>query len=124
MSHAGGADNPYSMGIANFVSNFELSSVPNEVKHRAKLLFLDSIGCGLYGARLEWTQKLIAALQKVDHTKSCSVLAGQERLGALHAALINGTQIQGFELDDVHRKGVLHVGAVTLPLFSLAGVKF
>ena len=121
MSHAGAVDNRYSMGIANFVSNFELSNVPNEVKHRAKLLFLDSIGCGLYGARLEWTQKLIAALQKVDHTKSCSVLAGQERLGALHAALINGTQIQGFELDDVHRKGVLHVGAVTLPpLFSLA----
>ena len=28
MSHAGGADNPYSMGIANFVSSFELSSVP------------------------------------------------------------------------------------------------
>ena len=121
MSHAGGVDNRYSMGIANFVSNFELSNVPNEVKHRAKLLFLDSIGCGLYGSRLEWTQKLITALQKVDHTKSCSVLAGQERLGALHAALINGTQIQGFELDDVHRKGVLHVGAVTLPpLFSLA----
>ena len=121
MSHAGAVDNRYSMGIAHFVSNFELSNVPNEVKHRAKLLFLDSIGCGLYGARLEWTQKLIAALQKVDHTKSCSVLAGQERLGALHAALINGTQIQGFELDDVHRKGVLHVGAVTLPpLFSLA----
>ena len=121
MSYAGAVDNRYSMGIANFVSNFELSNVPNEVKHRAKLLFLDSIGCGLYGARLEWTQKLIAALQKVDHTESCSVLAGQERLGALHAALINGTQIQGFELEDVHRKGVLHVGAVTLPpLFSLA----
>ena len=32
-----------------------------------------------------------------------------------HAALINGTQVQGFELDDVHREGILHVGAVTLP---------
>ena len=28
---------------------------------------------------------------------------------------VNGTQVQGFELDDVHRKAVLHVGAVTLP---------
>src|SRR4249920_3670237 len=27
----------------------------------------------------------------------------------------NGTQVQGFELDDVHREGVLHVGAVVLP---------
>ena len=32
-----------------------------------------------------------------------------------HAALVNGTQVQGFELDDVHRTAVLHVGAVTLP---------
>src|SRR5207302_8135214 len=26
-----------------------------------------------------------------------------------------GTQVQGFELDDVHRVGVMHCGAVTLP---------
>ena len=121
MGHAGGIGNPYSMGIANFVSSFDLLSVPDNVKHRAKLLFLDSIGCGLYGARLEWTRKLIAAITKVDQTKSCSLLAGLEKMGPLHAALVNGTQIQGFELDDVHRKGVLHVGAVTLPpLFALA----
>src|SRR5260370_10947962 len=36
-------------------------------------------------------------------------------LSSPHAALVNGTQVQGFELDDVHRQGVLHVGAVTLP---------
>ena len=121
MGLAGGVYNPYSMGIANFVSKFELSSVPHEVKHRAKLLFLDSIGCGLYGASLEWTKKLIAAITKIDQNQHCSLLAGLERMGPLHAALVNGTQIQGFELDDVHRKGVLHVGAVTLPpLFSLA----
>ena len=121
MGLAGGVYNPYSMGIANFVSKFELSSVPHEVKHRAKLLFLDSIGCGLYGASLEWTKKLVAAITKIDQNQHCSLLAGLERMGPLHAALVNGTQIQGFELDDVHRKGVLHVGAVTLPpLFSLA----
>src|SRR6202030_4135164 len=38
-----------------------------------------------------------------------------QRLSSPHAALVNGTQVQGFELDDVHREGVLHVGAVTLP---------
>jgi 2-methylcitrate dehydratase PrpD len=38
-----------------------------------------------------------------------------QRLSAPHAALANGTQVQGFELDDVHRQGVLHVGAVVLP---------
>jgi 2-methylcitrate dehydratase PrpD len=36
-------------------------------------------------------------------------------LSSPHATLVNGTQIQGFELDDVHRQAVLHVGAVALP---------
>ncbi len=40
-----------------------------------------------------------------------------------HAALVNGTQVQGFELDDVHRKAVLHVGAVTLPAADRGGGK-
>jgi len=33
--------------------------------------------------------------------------------------LILGMLVQGFELDDVHRVGVLHVGAVTLPALGL-----
>ena len=38
-----------------------------------------------------------------------------QKLSSTNAALVNGTQVQGFELDDVHRVGVLHCGAVTLP---------
>jgi aconitate decarboxylase len=37
---------------------------------------------------------------------------------------VNGTQVQGFELDDVHRAGVLHVGAVVLPaLIAIAELR-
>src|SRR5213075_2650872 len=47
-----------------------------------------------------------------------------EHLSAPHAALANGTQVQSFELDDVHRAGVLHVGAVVLPaLLAVAELK-
>ena len=46
------------------------------------------------------------------------------RLSAPHAALANGTLVQSFELDDVHRAGVLHVGAVTLPpLIAIAELR-
>jgi len=46
------------------------------------------------------------------------------RLSAPHAALANGTQVQSFELDDVHRAGVLHVGTVVLPaLIAVAELK-
>jgi len=108
-------DNPYTARIAQFVSALEYEDVPAEVRTRIKLLILDSIGCALYGADLEWSRILQRTLGALDSTQACRVWGTSQMLSAPHAALINGTQVQGFELDDVHRQGVLHVGAVVLP---------
>jgi 2-methylcitrate dehydratase PrpD len=109
------ADNRYTRGIAEFVSGLRYDAVPGEVRERAKLLMLDALGCALYGARLEWCRILQRTLAKLDRSTDCAVWGTKQRLSAPHAALVNGTQVQGFELDDVHRQGVLHVGAVVLP---------
>jgi len=66
-------------------------------------------------SQLEWCRILQATLTALDSTPTTSVWGTPLRLSSPHAALANGTQVQGFELDDVHRQGVLHVGAVTLP---------
>ncbi len=108
-------DNPYTRGIAEFVSGLEYGAIPREVRERAKLLILDALGCALYGARLPWCRILQRTLAKLDRSAACAVWGTPRRLSAPHAALANGTQVQGFELDDVHRQGVLHVGAVVLP---------
>jgi 2-methylcitrate dehydratase PrpD len=115
MSHDATTDNPYTRGIAQFVSTLRYEAVPDEVRSRIKLLMLDSLGCALYGADLEWTRILQETLSKIDTTGACTVWGTRKKLSAPHAALVNGTQVQGFELDDVHRAGVLHVGAVVLP---------
>jgi 2-methylcitrate dehydratase PrpD len=115
MAHDAPSDNPYTRGIAEFVSNLTYDAIPEDVRSRIKLLMLDSLGCALYGADLEWTRILQDTLGKVDTTRSCSVWGTNKKLSAPHTALVNGTQVQGFELDDVHRAGVLHVGAVVLP---------
>ena len=115
MAHDAGSDNPYTRGIAEFVSNLQYDAIPQEVRTRIKLLMLDSLGCALYGADLEWTRILQETLAKVDNTRSSAVWGTNLKLSGPHAALVNGTQVQGFELDDVHRAGVLHVGAVVLP---------
>ncbi len=114
-------DNPYTRGMASFISNVSLEDVPDDVRERLKLLILDALGCALYGADLEWTRILIATLSAVDETRTTGLWGTSRRLSPLNAALVNGTMVQGFELDDVHRNGVLHVGAVTLPaLIALA----
>jgi len=124
MSHEASQDNPYTRGIAEFVSGLKYEAIPEEVRHRLKLLMLDALGCALYGADLEWCRILQDALSKVDSTRECGVWGTKKKLSAPHAALANGTAVQGFELDDVHRAGVLHVGAVVLPaLIPIAELK-
>lgn len=115
MSDHGKVDNVHTRRIAEFVSGLTYDAVPQEVRERIKLLILDSLGCALYGARTTWCEILQRTLSEVDQTRTTSVWGTNVRLSSPHAALVNGTQVQGFELDDVHRQGVLHVGAVTLP---------
>jgi aconitate decarboxylase len=113
------ADNRYTRGLADFASGLRYERIPEEVRARLKLLMLDSLGCALFGARLEWSRILRRTLTAVDASRGATLWGSDERLSAPHAALVNGAAVQGFELDDVHRQGVLHVGAVTLPaLFS------
>ena len=116
--------NPYSRGLAEFVAGLRYEDVPAAVRERLKLLILDALGCALYGADLEWCRILRRTLTGVDESTACAVWGTNERLCAPHAALANGTQVQSFELDDVHRAGVLHVGAVVLPaLIAIAELR-
>src|SRR5262252_949690 len=105
----------YTRGIAAFVSNLTYERIPSAVISRIKLLMLDAFGCAIFGTGLEWSRILVDTLAGLDTTRECRVWGTCQRLSAPHAALANGTLVQSFELDDVHRAGVLHVGAVTLP---------
>ena len=115
MAEHGNTDNVHTRRIAEFVSRLTYEQIPAEVRERIKLLILNSLGCAIYGANLEWCRILRGTLEKLDATRTTSIWGTNARLSSDHAALVNGTQVQGFELDDVHRKAVLHVGAVTLP---------
>jgi aconitate decarboxylase len=119
MAHAT-ADNPQTRGLAEFISGLRYAQIPAEVRTRLKLLMLDSLGCAIYGAGLQWSRMLRRTLAAVDTSRGATLWGTAERLSAPHAALVNGTAVQGFELDDVHRQGVLHVGAVTLPALFAA----
>ncbi len=114
MSRAG-TGNEYTRAVAEFVAGLRYEDVPVAVFERLKLLILDSLGCGLYGAGQKWSTILRETITRYDTSASVGIWGTDARSSAPHAALINGTQVQGFELDDVHRQGVLHVGAVTLP---------
>jgi 2-methylcitrate dehydratase PrpD len=108
-------DNPYTWAVASFISGLRYEALPPEVVKRAKLLILDALGCGIFGSTPEHSQILIGALSKLDRSTECGVWGTRQRLSAPHAALANGSLIQGFELDDTHALGSVHIGSGALP---------
>jgi aconitate decarboxylase len=118
MAQPATGQNPHTRRIAAFVSQLRYEQIPSTVCERLKLLVLDSLGCAIYGAHLEWCRILRETLEQSDKTRDASIWGTDRKLSSVHATLVNGTQVQGFELDDVHREGILHVGAVTLPALA------
>ena len=56
----------YTKDLALFVADLRFEDIPAEVVSRAKLLILDGIGCGLYGATKEWSRIMVGTLSKLS----------------------------------------------------------
>src|SRR5687767_6390859 len=116
--------NPYTRGMASFVSRLRYEDIPAEVISRIKLLLIDSLGCGIYGSVPAHSKILIKALTKLDTTAACSIWGTPHRVSAPHAALVNGSMVQGFELDSMHSRAIMHIGSETIPaLVAVAELK-
>jgi aconitate decarboxylase len=111
--------------IAGFVSSLEYKDLSSEVVDHLYLCLLDTLGCGMYGSRLPWGQKLVKAISGMTNDN------GSEGVGIFgndcskfspdHAALINGTLIHSFEYDDLHKTAVIHPGAEVIPVLLALG---
>ncbi len=124
MNQTAKMENPYTRGMAAFVANLRYEDIPEEVRARIKLLLLDTLGCGIYGSLPAHSKILIRTMAKVDESKACAVWGTRNRLSAPHAALVNGSMTQGFELDSMHSRAIMHIGSETVPaLVAAAEVK-
>ena len=55
MAEHSSTDNVHTRKIAEFVSGVRYEQIPADVRERLKLLLiLNSLGCAIYGANLEW----------------------------------------------------------------------
>jgi aconitate decarboxylase len=100
--------------LAAFASSLELHDIPTDVVDHAKLSMLDTAGCGLQGATLEWS-RIIQRLSATEGASGHSTVWGTaRRTSPIQAAWLNATAVHGFEFDDVHMGGMFHPGAVTL----------
>ncbi|MBZ4560347.1 MmgE/PrpD family protein [Mycobacterium avium subsp. hominissuis] len=110
--------------LATWVAELTLDDVPPPVVDRAKHLLLDGIGCALVGAQLPWSRIATDAVLALEGSGDSIVIGTGRRTSAPAAAVLNGTFIQGFELDDFHPLAPLHSCSLLIPaLLSTAAAR-
>ena len=106
----------YTCQIADFAANLRLADIPKDVIVRAKRIMLDGLGCGLYASHLKWIDILAGVVKQLEPQGGQASIWGRgETASATNAALINGTMVQGFELDDAHSTASIHSCSTVLP---------
>jgi 2-methylcitrate dehydratase PrpD len=110
--------------LATWVADLALADVPPHVVERAKHLLLDGIGCALVGAQLPWSRIATEAVLGLESPGGTVVIGTGHTTSAPAAAVLNGTFIQGFELDDFHPLAPLHSCSLLIPaMLSTASVR-
>jgi 2-methylcitrate dehydratase PrpD len=101
--------------LVALLSSLTLDKLPASTVANARWCFLDSLGCGLFGADKEWTRILAAEIESDGAQGRCSVFGSSTPAAAPAAALCNGTASHGFELDDLLDEAIVHPGAIVVP---------
>src|SRR6478736_9192455 len=101
--------------LAMWVRGVTLADVPDRTVERAKYLLLDGLGCALIGAQLPWSRTATKAVLDIDGRGDTVVIGTGRTASAPAAAVLNGTFIQGFELDDFHPIAPLHSCSQLIP---------
>jgi 2-methylcitrate dehydratase PrpD len=101
--------------LATWIANLTLDRVPQNVVERAKHLLLDGLGCALVGAQLPWSRVATDAVLGLEGAGDIVVIGTGHTTSAPAAAVLNGTFIQGFELDDFHPLAPLHSCSLLIP---------
>ncbi|BBZ29404.1 MmgE/PrpD family protein [Mycolicibacterium madagascariense] len=110
--------------LAQWVSDLVTADVPQMVLDRAAHLLLDGIGCVLIGAGLPWSRTATEAVLAMEGDGDTVVIGTGRTTAAPAAAVLNGTFIQGFELDDFHPLAPLHSCSLLIPaLLSTVSVR-
>jgi 2-methylcitrate dehydratase PrpD len=110
--------------LATWVADLTLDDVPREVVARATYLLLDGLGCALVGAQLPWSRVATRAVLGLEGPGDTVIIGTGNTSGAPAAAVLNGTFIQGFELDDFHPLAPLHSCSLLIPaLLSTVSVR-
>jgi 2-methylcitrate dehydratase len=93
-------DNTAITRLAAWVSALRAADFSERAMARAKLLLLDTLGCGFAARDDETACAVLAVLDAFGETPQCTVLGHPWRMSAPSAVLANGTLVRVLDLND------------------------
>jgi 2-methylcitrate dehydratase PrpD len=101
--------------LARFALATRADELPRDLRERAALHLLDTLGCGLaaVGTGAGAHASAVAAAQGGE--PQATLLGERARLPAASAALANGTRCHALDFDDTHEAGICHASTVVAP---------
>ena len=101
--------------LAEYISGLSYKDIPPEVIAHIKICLIDSLGCALFGSTLPWGKIITSFAKEMGKGKGALIWGDGAEVPSTSAPLANGTLIHSFEMDDLHRVGVIHPGAEAIP---------
>jgi 2-methylcitrate dehydratase PrpD len=101
--------------LAEYIAGLSYKDLPQEVISHIKLSFIDSLGCALFGSTLPWGKIITSFTKELGKGKGALIWGDGAEVPSTSAPLANGTLIHSFEMDDLHRVGVIHPGSEAIP---------
>lgn len=98
--------------LAEFAVGLELDDIPPPVLDHARSLLVDTVGCAVLGTTSEAVRTLATVVARTEQGPA-AIWGRDQQVAPASAALVNGTAIHAFELDDIATGQ--HHGSVVLP---------
>lgn len=107
--------------LARWIVGLEADAIPAQVRQESVRTFVNWFGCALGGASHETVDRALAAVRPFSGKASAQVIGREDRLDALHAALVNGISSHVLDYDDTHLKTIIHpAGPVASAILAVA----
>jgi len=109
--------------FADFAAGLRSQDIPAELREKAQLHVLDTIGCALAGADSDFARHSLAALKRLGDGSGSTAIGQRGGLGLRDAILFNAGLAHMLDFDDTHMPTLNHVSVSAIPLALALGAR-
>lgn len=101
---------PYSEKVAAFVQGIKYNEIPQQVRDKAKLIFLDTLGIALVSSTMDFGRMALEVAHGLGGPPQSRLISRPQKVAAPNAVLANGTLAHGLDYDDTLEEAIVHTG--------------